>query len=73
MTIKPILDVLHRGRRITVQFAARQKTIAMKYDVFLNNEPVEVDLFAEEVMRWLADVMADDPGESENSSEPPTT
>jgi hypothetical protein len=63
MTIKPILDVLHRGKRITVQFAARQKTIAMKYDVFIDNEPVELDLFAEEVMRWLADVMSDDPGE----------
>jgi hypothetical protein len=67
MTIKPILDVLHRGRRIRVQFAARQKTIAMKYDVFLDNQPAELDLFAEEVMRWLADVMSEDP------CEPPET
>jgi len=67
MAMKPILDVLYRGKRIRVQFAARQKRIAMKYDIFLDDQPVQLDLFAEEVMRWLAEVM------SEDTREPPTT
>ena len=57
MAIKPILDVPHRGKRIRVQFAVRQKGIAMRYDIFLDDNPIQVDLFAEEVMRWLADAI----------------
>ena len=57
MAIKPILDVPHRGKRIRVQFAVRQKGIAMRYDIFLEDDPIQVDLFAEEVIRWLADAM----------------
>jgi hypothetical protein len=57
MAIKPILEVSHCGRRIKVQFAVRQRGIAMKYDIFLEDQPVQVDLFAEEVMRWLAGEM----------------
>jgi hypothetical protein len=67
MAIKPILDVPHRGKRIRVQFAVRQKGIAMRYDIFLDDNPIQVDLFAEEVMRWLADAM------HEESAKPPTT
>jgi hypothetical protein len=66
MAIKPILDVPHRGKRIRVQFALRQG-IAMRYDIFLDDKPIQVDLFAEEVMRWLADTM------HEESAKPPTT
>jgi hypothetical protein len=67
MAIKPILDVPHRGKRIRVQFAVRQKGIAMRYDIFLDDKPIQVDLFAEEVMRWLADAMHEEP------AKPPTT
>ena len=67
MGIKPIIDVLHRGQRISVQFSARQKGIAMRYDIFVNEAPVEVELFAEEVMRWLAATM------HEEATKPPTT
>jgi hypothetical protein len=67
MATKPILDVSHRGKRIRVQFAVRQKGIAMRYDIFLEDEPIQADLFAEEVMRWLADAMR------EESVKPPTT
>lgn len=67
MTTKPVLDVSHRGRRIRVQFAVRQKGIAMRYDIFLEDEPIQVDLFAEEVMRWLADAL------HEEAVRPPTT
>lgn len=67
MPIKPILDVSHRGKRIRVQFAARQKGIAMRYDIFYDDKPIQDDLFAEEVMRWLADTM------HEESAIPPTT
>lgn len=67
MPIKPILDVQHRGKRVSVQFAVRQKGIAMRYEIFLDDRPIQVDLFAEEVMRWLADTMHDE------TTKPPTT
>ncbi len=67
MAIKPILDVPHRGKRIRVEFAVRQKGIAMRYDIFIDDQPIQADLFAEEVMRWLADAM------HEESAKPPTT
>jgi hypothetical protein len=67
MAIKPILDISYRGKRIRVHFAVRQKGIAMRYDIFLDDERIQVDLFAEEVMRWLADLMHED------SVKPPTT
>ena len=67
MAMKPVLDVSHRGKQIRVQFAVRQKGIAMRYDIFLDDQPIQVDLFAEEVMRWLADAM------HEESAKPPTT
>ena len=67
MAIKPILDVSHRGKRIRVQLAGWQKGVAMRYDILLDETPIQVDLFAEEVMRWLADAM------HEQSAKPPTT
>jgi hypothetical protein len=72
MAIKPILDVPHRGKRIRVHFAVRQKGIAMRYDIFLDDEPVQVDLFAEEVMRWLAEAMHAEEM-NEEAVKPPTT
>jgi len=67
MAIKPILDVLHHGKRIRVKLAAWQKGAAMRYDILMEQKPIQVDLFAEEVMRWLADAM------HEQSVKPPTT
>src|SRR5579862_5245254 len=66
MAIKPILDISHRGKRIRVQFAARQKGVAMRYDIFLEDRAIQLDLFAEEVMRWLADAL------HEEAFKPPT-
>lgn len=66
MAIKPILDVFHRGQRIRVHFSAQQKGIAMRYDIFIGEEPIRTELFAEEVMRWLADTL------HEESAKPPT-
>ena len=60
MAIKPILELSHRGKRIRVQFAVRQKGVAMRYDIFLDDQPIHSDLFAEEVMRWLADAMQEE-------------
>jgi hypothetical protein len=57
MAIKPILDVLHFGKRVTVHFATRQRGLAVKYDIFVNDIPIKIDLFAEEVMCWLAEEM----------------
>jgi hypothetical protein len=51
MAIKPILDVSHRGRRIRVHLAGWQKGVAIRYDILLDETPIQVDLFAEEVMR----------------------
>jgi hypothetical protein len=67
MAIKPILDVLHRGKRIRVDFAVTQKGLGMRYNIILDDQPIQVDLFPEEVMRWLADSM------HEETAKPPTT
>jgi hypothetical protein len=67
MAIKPILDVSHRGKRIRVELAGWQKGVPMRYDILLDETPIQIDLFAEEVMRWLADAM------HEQSAAPPTT
>jgi len=57
MAIKPIVDVQHRGKRIRVQFALEKRGIVIKYDIIVNDRPVKVGLFAEEVMRWLGSAM----------------
>jgi hypothetical protein len=62
MTIKPIVDVQHYGKRITVQFALEQRGLTQKYDILVNDRPVKVSLFAEEVMRWLAEELRHRPG-----------
>jgi hypothetical protein len=67
MAAKPIIDVQHRGKRFRVDFAAQQKGIAMKYDIYVNNRPTEIGIFAEEVMRWLAEALR------EEQARPPTT
>ena len=41
MAIKPILDVSHRGRRIRVQLAGWQKGVAMRYDILLDETPIQ--------------------------------
>jgi hypothetical protein len=60
MAIKPIIDVKHRGKRIRVAFAVKQRGIVQKYDIIVNDQPVKVGLFAEEVMRWLGNAMHQD-------------
>jgi predicted hydrolase (HD superfamily) len=60
MAIKPIIDVQHRGKRVRVQFAP-QNGIALKYDILVNDKPIKVSVFAEEVMRWLAREMCQEP------------
>jgi hypothetical protein len=67
MAIKPIIDVEHCGKRVKVQFALEKKGIAMKYDIIVNNKPVKVGVFAEEVMRWLGNAM------NQESAKPPGT
>jgi hypothetical protein len=57
MTIKPIVDVQYCGKRVRVQFAPETGGIAMKYDIIVNDRPVKVGVFAEEVMRWLGNAM----------------
>ncbi len=39
------------------EFAREQKTLGMRYDILVDDKPVKVGLFAEEVMRWLGDAM----------------
>jgi hypothetical protein len=61
--IKPIIDVEHCGKRVKVEFARVQQGRGMKYDVVVNDKPVEVGLVAEEVMLWLGEVMHQEPEE----------
>ncbi len=57
MAIKPVIDVLHCGKRVRVEFAREQKSIGMKYDIVVDEKPVKVGVFAEEVMRWLGNAI----------------
>ena len=57
MAIKPVMDVRHRGRWVRVEFAREPRSIAIRYDIFVDDRPVKVGLFAEEVMRWLGEAM----------------
>ncbi len=57
MAIKPVIDVRHCGKRVRVEFAREQKTVGMRYDILVDDKPVKVGVFAEEVMRWLGDAM----------------
>lgn len=57
MAIKPIIDVLHCGKRIRVEFALEHRGIAARYNILVNDKPVQVGVFAEEVMRWLGGLM----------------
>jgi hypothetical protein len=59
MKIKPIFDVQHCGKRVRVEFAPVQRGIGMKYDIVVNDKPIKVGIFAEEVMRWLGDVISE--------------
>jgi len=59
MKIKPIIDVQHRGKRVRVEFALVQKGIGMQYDIVVNDKPIRVGIFAEEVMRWLGDAISE--------------
>ncbi|MBV8747197.1 MAG: hypothetical protein JO134_19350 [Xanthobacteraceae bacterium] len=59
MTIKPIIDVQHCGKRVRMKFATVQRGIGMKYDIIVNEKPIKVGIFAEEVMRWLGDVISE--------------
>ncbi|MGJ4941606.1 hypothetical protein ACQR1W_13615 [Bradyrhizobium sp. HKCCYLS1011] len=63
MIIKPIIDVQYCGRRVRVQFAPEKRGIAMRYDIIVNDKPVKVGVFAEEVMRWLGNAMDPQPAE----------
>ena len=61
MAIKPIIDVQHRGKRVRVEFARARGSIAIRYDIFVDDKPVKLGLFAEEVMRWLGNAMNQEP------------
>jgi hypothetical protein len=63
MPIKPIIDVQHCGKRVRVAFARENKGIATRYDIFVDDKPVKLGVFAEEVMRWLGNTMHQEPVE----------
>jgi hypothetical protein len=54
---KPIVEIEHRGKRVRIDFASQQKGVTIRYDVIVDGEPVLSAVFAEEVMRWLADAI----------------
>jgi predicted hydrolase (HD superfamily) len=60
MAIKPIIEVQHRGKRVRVQFA-QQRGMALRYDILVNDKPIKISVFAEEVMRWLASELCQEP------------
>jgi hypothetical protein len=58
---KPIIDIKHRGKKIVINFALDTRLcLSMRYDIFVNGHKTKANLFAEEVMRWLGNVMHDE-------------
>ena len=60
MPIKPIIDVQHRGKRVRVLFTLQQRGDRREVR-HVNDNPVKVGLFAEEVIRWLGNAMHQEP------------
>ena len=54
---KPIAEIQHHCKRVRVDFAHQQKGVTIRYDVIVDDQPVLSAVFAEEVMRWLADAI----------------
>ena len=54
---KPIAEIQHRGKHVRLDFAPQQKGVTIRYDVIVDDQPVLSAVFAEEVMRWLADAI----------------
>ena len=53
---KPILDIRFTGKRVTVDFAQnnpRSGPGSTRYDVTVDDRTILINLFPEEVMRWL--------------------
>jgi hypothetical protein len=57
---KPIAEIQHHGKRVRIDFAHQKRGGTIRYDVVVDGEPVLSAVFAEEVMRWLADAMHED-------------
>ena len=55
---KPIAEIQHHGKRVRIDFAHQKRGVTIRYDVVVDGEPVLSAVFAEEVMRWLADALA---------------
>jgi hypothetical protein len=59
MAAKPIAEVTHKGRLLTVDFSKEQRRDrSLRYDVIVNGRKALANAFAEEVMRWLAGELA---------------
>jgi len=59
MTVKPIIDVHHKGKRVVVDFCREQRGPGVRYDIFVDGSHTLKNAFPEEVMRWLANAMLD--------------
>jgi hypothetical protein len=58
MTVKPIIDIHHKGKRVVIDFGGEQRGPGVRYDIFVNGRATLTNAFPEEVMRWL-DAMLD--------------
>jgi len=58
MTVKPIIDIHHKGKRVVIDFGGEQRGPGVRYDIFVNERATLTNAFPEEVMRWL-DAMLD--------------
>jgi len=61
MRSKPIAEIQHHCKRVRIDFAHQQKGVTIRYDVIVDGQPVLSAVFAEEVMRWLAGALHEEP------------
>jgi hypothetical protein len=56
--LKPIAEFRFENKHIVIDFAKNVMLGrgSIKYDIFVNNRRVHTNFFAEEVMRWMANL-----------------
>jgi hypothetical protein len=59
MAAKPVVEVQSKGKRIIVDFSQDTwRSPTVRYDIEIDGRKVKANLFAEEVMRWMAREMS---------------
>lgn len=48
--IKPIIDIVHRGKKIAVVFTPEQRSLSLRYDILVDGKVTKANLF--DALAW---------------------